>query len=320
MYSWNWNSMDLGPKRDLVGDLAQAVRNTSNLKFGLYHSLYEWFNPLYLADKESKFQTQSFVQAKTMPELYELVNTYKPSVVWSDGDWEPNDTYWNATNFLAWLYNDSPVKDEVVVNDRWGSGILCRHGDFYTCSDRFNPGVLQPHKWENCLTIDKKSWGFRRNAALTDYLTAADLVRQLVETVSCGGNLLLNVGPTRDGRISPIYEERLRQIGKWLDINGEAIYLTRPWTHQNDTRTPNIWYTASKDQSKVYAVVLFWPQYDVVDLAVPVAGSKTKVSFLGFNGKVDWADLTPGIQVSFPPKSEVSNEWGWVIRMEHLAQ
>ena len=65
--------MDVGPKRDLVGDLANAIRNSTSLKFGLYHSLYEWFHPLYLADKANKFQTQSFVEAKTMPELYEIV-------------------------------------------------------------------------------------------------------------------------------------------------------------------------------------------------------------------------------------------------------
>jgi alpha-L-fucosidase len=65
--------MDVGPKRDLVGDLANAIRNSTSLKFGLYHSLYEWFHPLYLADKTNKFQTQSFVEAKTMPELYEIV-------------------------------------------------------------------------------------------------------------------------------------------------------------------------------------------------------------------------------------------------------
>ena len=128
-----------------------------------------------------------------------------------------------------------------MVNDRWGSGVLCKHGDFYTCADRFNPGTLQPHKWENCLTIDKQSWGFRRNAALSDYLTTYDLVKELAETVSCGGNVLVNVGPTRDGRISPIFEERLAEIGQWLDVNGQAIYSSRPWTFQNDTLTSDIW-------------------------------------------------------------------------------
>nr|KAG5697078.1 hypothetical protein BaRGS_001994 [Batillaria attramentaria] len=135
-YSFNWNSMDVGPNRDIVGELASALRSKTNLHFGLYHSLFEWFNPLFLQDKANNFSTQDFVNSKTLPELYELVNTYKPDVVWSDGDWDAKDTYWKSRDFLAWLYNSSPVKDTVVTNDRWGNGVMCHHGGFLTCSDR----------------------------------------------------------------------------------------------------------------------------------------------------------------------------------------
>ncbi|KAK2106170.1 Tissue alpha-L-fucosidase [Saguinus oedipus] len=114
--SWNWNSKDVGPHRDLVGELGTALRKR-NMHYGLYHSLLEWFHPLYLLDKKNGFKTQHFVSAKTMPELYDLVNSlgahrgrYKPDLIWSDGDWEAPDAYWNSTNFLSWLYNDSPVK------------------------------------------------------------------------------------------------------------------------------------------------------------------------------------------------------------------
>lgn len=58
---------------------------------------------------------------------------------------------------------------------------------------------------------------------------------------SCGGNMLMNVGPTKDGKIVPIFEERLRQLGDWLRVNGEGIYGTVPWTFQNDTMVKNIW-------------------------------------------------------------------------------
>lgn len=69
------------------------------------------------------------------------VNNYKPDVIWSDGEWEAPDTYWDSLNFLAWLYNDSPVKDTIVVNDRWGGDTLCKHGGYLTCADRYQPGI-----------------------------------------------------------------------------------------------------------------------------------------------------------------------------------
>lgn len=73
---------------------------------------------------------------------------YKPEVIWSDGEWEASYQYWKSTEFLAWLFNDSPVKNTVVVNDRWGSGdIICHHGSFYTCVDKYNPGSFLIFKY-----------------------------------------------------------------------------------------------------------------------------------------------------------------------------
>ncbi|XP_078042940.1 alpha-L-fucosidase isoform X2 [Augochlora pura] len=287
-YSFSWNSMDVGPQRDLIGELSMALRSSTNLKFGLYHSLYEWYNPLYLHDKENNFRTDIFVKQKIIPELQELIENYKPEVLWSDGDWEASDTYWTSKEFLCWLYNESPVKDTVVVNDRWGANIPCHHGDFYTCTDRYNPGVLQPHKWENCMTIDKKSWGFRRNARLAEYLTLSELVKELVVTVSCGGNVLMNVGPTKDGTISPIFEERLRGMGDWLAINGEAIYNTKPWSTQNDTLTNYVWYTQSKDEEYIYALMLDWPKNGLLYLGSLTTSVNTQIFLLGSDEPLKW--------------------------------
>ncbi|XP_076075542.1 alpha-L-fucosidase-like [Mytilus galloprovincialis] len=322
-YSWNWNSMDVGPKRDLVGELATAIKSKTDLHLGLYHSLLEWFNPLYMADKASGFKTQDFVKSKTMPELYELVNTYKPDVIWSDGDWETTDVYWNATEFLAWLYNDSPVKDTVCVNDRWGKNIRCKHGGFLNCNDKYNPGKLQKKKWENAMTIDRYSWGYRRNARLSDYLTLHDLLSEIVSTVSCGGNILINIGPTHDGMIVPIFQERLRQLGDWLNVNGESIYGSKPWTHQNDTITKNIWYTSQKssDSLDVYAILLSWPEGKVLTLGAPLPSTTTVVSMLGYSTKLNWKPGTKGgIDISVPviPSNQLPCTDAWVLKIEGL--
>ncbi|KAM6180869.1 plasma alpha-L-fucosidase [Erethizon dorsatum] len=321
-YSWNWNAVDEGPKRDIVKELEVAIRSRTNLHFGLYYSLFEWFHPLFLEDKSSSFHKQKFPAAKMLPELYELVNKYQPEVLWSDGDGGAPDSYWNSTGFLAWLYNESPVQDTVVTNDRWGDGCICKHGGYYTCTDRYHPGHLLLHKWENCMTIDKFSWGYRRDAGITDYLTIEELVKQLVETVAFGGNLLMNIGPTRDGTISAIFEERLRQMGTWLKVNGEAIYETHTWRFQNDTFTPNVWYTSKPKEKLVYAIFLKWPISGQLVLAQPNAlPGETEVKLLGRGQPLSWISLKPnGMMVQLPQLSihQMPSRWGWALKLTNM--
>jgi len=293
-YSYSWNSVDVGPHRDIISELSTAIRNQTLLKFGLYHSLYEWFNPMYLNDKQKAFNDNLFVVNKVYPQMLELINTFKPEVLWSDGDWEASYEYWNATKFLAWLYNDSPVRDTVVTNDRWGKGTLCKHGDFITCSDRYNPGTLQKKKYENAFTIDKKSWGYRADARFEDFLTPEELIKEIVVTVSTGGNVLVNVGPTENGLIQPIFVERLLQMGSWFKINGEAIYESHPWIYQNDTKTPDVWYTsksAGVARTNVYAIVLTYP-YNSAGINLYSLGGRfdnnTKVRMLGYPNDLKW--------------------------------
>jgi alpha-L-fucosidase len=104
--SWNWNAKDIGPKRDLVGAVGESVRK-QGLKFGLYHSLFEWFNPLYLKDRDNEYQTQEFVNGKTLPELYDIVNTYKPEVSMAQCDscqiWLFIVTVFNPSSILGGL-------------------------------------------------------------------------------------------------------------------------------------------------------------------------------------------------------------------------
>ncbi|XP_014769556.1 alpha-L-fucosidase isoform X1 [Octopus bimaculoides] len=315
--SWNWNSMAVGPHRDLVGELAVAIKETS-IHFGLYHSLLEWFHPLYLQDKASNFTTHEFAKTKAIPELYEIVKQYKPEVIWSDGDWECDDTYWNSTQFLAWLYNESPVKDTVCVNDRWGKNVRCKHGGFLNCNDRYNPGVLVKKKWENAMTIDRYSWGYRRNLRLQDLLTVDKLIAELAETVSCGGNLLVNVGPTHDGRISPIFEERLLQFGQWLKLNGEAIYSSKPWLHQNDTITPRVWYTSNKasNGTAVYAIVLDRPKGNLIHLGSVDYLPSISVSLLGYSGNIVIKETTFGILLMIPniQINQMPSKRAWVFK------
>ncbi|XP_053431088.1 tissue alpha-L-fucosidase [Nycticebus coucang] len=312
--SWNWNSKDVGPHRDLVGELGAALRKR-NIRYGLYHSLLEWFHPLYLLDKTNGFKTQHFVHTKTMPELYDLVNSYRPDLIWSDGEWECPDTYWNSTYFLSWLYNDSPVKDEVVVNDRWGQNSSCHHGGFYNCQDKYTPHSLPSHKWEMCTSIDKLSWGYRRNMVMSEVLKEPQIIAELVQTVSLGGNYLLNIGPTKDGLIVPIFQERLLAVGKWLSINGEAIYASKPWRVQSENMT-SVWYTSKG--SHVYAIFLHWPENGILNLAFPITTSTTTIMMLGIQEDLKWStDPAKGLLINLPqlPPSALPVQFAWTVKL-----
>ncbi|XP_015341011.1 tissue alpha-L-fucosidase [Marmota marmota marmota] len=295
--SWNWNSKDVGPHRDLVGELGAAVRSR-NLRYGLYHSLLEWFHPLYQLDKKNGFKTQNFVNVKTTPELYHLVNSYKPDIIWSDGEWESPDTYWNATGFLSWLYNDSPIKAKVVVNDRWGRNTSCHHGGFYNCQDKFRPQSLLDHKWEMCTSIDKNSWGYRRDMIMADILSESEIIWELVQTVSLGGNYLLNIAPTKDGLIDPIFQERLLSVGRWMNVNGEAIYSSKPWRVQFE-KNASVWYTSQ--ELAVYAIFLRWPENGILNIISPITTPNTKISMLGIQGDLKWVERQDeGLLISLP--------------------
>ncbi len=217
-----WNSMEVGAKRDLVGELSTAVKKT-DVKMGLYYSLYEWYHPWWKNDKKR------FVDEHFLPQVKDLVTKYNPDILWADGEWDITDEEWKSKEFLAWLFNESVAKDNIVINDRWGKGIRKHHGGYYTTEyETEAPEFKRP--WEECRGMGF-SFGYNQNEDAADYNSPKALVLTLVNIVSTGGNLLLDIGPDARGNIPVIMQERLLQIGSWLDTNGEAIYGTRLWNN-----------------------------------------------------------------------------------------
>ncbi|HEX3006209.1 MAG TPA: alpha-L-fucosidase, partial [Bacteroidales bacterium] len=237
--SWNWNSVDIGPHRDLAGDLTKAVK-AKGLHMGFYYSLYEWYNPLYKSDVDKYVDTHMF------PQMKDLVTRYEPDVFWTDGEWDLPSDKWKSTQFLSWLYNESPVKNTVVVNDRWGKETRSKHGGIYTTEYDLvhdSKGIKEAsHPWEECRGIGT-SFGYNRVEDLDNYMTSKALVDLLVEKVAAGGNLLLDIGPTADGRIPVIMQQRLLDIGDWLKVNGEAIYGTQPWKDRPEKSLKDVYFT-----------------------------------------------------------------------------
>lgn len=213
-----WNSVDIGPHQDLVGELAAAVRK-QHLRFGLYYSLYEWFNPIYLTNREE------YVTRHLIPQFKDLVERYRPAVLYTDGEWDMPSEQWKSPELVAWLFNESPCRDYVVINDRWGKETRHRHGGFYTTE--YGAGMKDDsHPWEESDGMGY-SYGYNRAEDLQDYKSPQQLVLMLCDLVSRGGNFFLDIGPRADGTIPVIMQERLLQMGDWLKVNGEAIYGTR---------------------------------------------------------------------------------------------
>lgn len=288
-----WNSVDVGPHRDICAELKAACDKTADVRFGVYHSVYEWWNPIYLRNPEE------YALKHLHPMLKELIENYQPHTLFTDGEWDKPSEVWHSTEFLTWLYNESSVREFIVPNDRWGKETRGKYGgNFTTEYGEVHPGIkLDPNcgrPFEECRGIGK-SFGFNRIENSGDYLDTKALLVMLCDLVSKGGNMLLNVGPAADGTIPVVMQERLLGMGKWLKVNGEAIYGSRVYTREE---SEGVYYT-QKDGS-IYAIVEKYPYGNIILDKIPYSEGM-KVSLLGCDARVTAynADGKLGVDVPF---------------------
>lgn len=216
-----WNSVVSGPKRNIVEELTNSVRD-KGLRMGFYYSLPEWTNPLHIWMEDPDDSISDYVNDYMVPQFKELVERYKPDLLFSDGDWNNTAEQLRSQYLISWYYNT--VGKDAIVNNRWGNGT--KHG-FLT--PEYSAGIANTEiPWAECRGLGR-SFGLNRNEDLDNYMTDKELIQHFVELVANGGGLTLNVGPYADGTIPLIQQERLRALGKWLEINGEAIYGTIPY-------------------------------------------------------------------------------------------
>ncbi len=337
-WGFPWNAMEVGPKRDLLGDLFKAVRKTT-VHAGMYYSLYEWFNPLWKSDPKK------YAMEHMWPQVKELITTYQPDVFWTDGDWDASEDTWKSKELLAWMYNESPVKDKVVTYDRWGSGVRFKHGAVYT--PEYQPDLdFENHAWEESRGMGY-SYGYNREEDAWDYNSTQSLVYHLLDKVSRGGNFLLDIGPDEHGKIPPIMQERLLQIGEWLKINGEAIYGTTRWKQvsqwtegKRDYRakqgedimmkltvnpepgyaTKEVFYTYNANTNSLYAIFPKYPSNRKLVLKNMVSAAPFEdVTFLSTNEKLTCSKEGDNMVVSLPEydPNKITSPYAYVIRIKN---
>jgi len=294
-----------GLERDAIGELASAVR-ARGMRYGLYYSGgLDWtFGGLPIDSIPAMFrailQTEDYARYVDA-HWRELIERYQPDILWNDiGYPQPA----NFNRLFADYYNAHP---EGLVNNRFdaiGAHQGRVHHDFFT-PEYDTSKEIKEKKWEACRGIGN-SFGFNRNETEEDYASARDLIHSLADIVSKNGNLLLNMGPTASGEIPWSQAQRLLEIGRWLRVNGEAIYATRPW-HTAEGVTAEgrpVRFTAGDDA--LYAIVFDPGDDTAVTLPGIEASANTAVVQLGRTEEARVLRTTEGLRVTLPPGPETA--------------
>jgi alpha-L-fucosidase len=294
--------------RDITGELTAAVRK-QNMRMGLYYSSgLDWtFNTQTITDFPALFKAipqQKEYAAYIDSHWHELIEKYKPSVLWADIG---SPVAYNPVPMLADYYNAVP---DGVVNDRHkftvtatGFGTTIPH-DITTPEYQVLDTITQK-KWETCRGIGL-SFGYNQTEDINEFLSVNDLIDGFVDIVSKNGNLLLNVGPKADGSIPEGQLLRLRGLGDWLKINGEAIYSSRPFTISSAKTASGGRVRFTKKGTALYLFLLDEPEGDNVTIKDFKIEKGKKIILLDGKIPVTYTPDGAGVQIKLPAKRNPS--------------
>ena len=328
-----WPSQHLNPRRpdyhatrDIVGELQRSV-TACGLKMGYYYSsALDWtFTPQpiqSITDLMISGPTDRVYRDYVEHHWKELIDRYEASLLWSDIGYPPN---YNLAELFAYFYNR---RADGVINDRWfqtpiglrnplGKFVLKQaakwmekqgntnmpkvpHSDYLT-TEYFGHDHATTFKWEACRGIGN-SFGYNQFETIDDYQTASELIRLLVDIVSKNGNLLLNVGPRADGSLPETQVATLEGMGRWLAVNGEAIYGTRPWTRFKDHGESGAEIRYTVKGSTLYATVIALPTDRVAALPDVPIKPDSQVQLLGCDQPIEWTNTAGCLIAHLPPQ------------------
>ncbi len=341
-FLWNsklhkWNAVNMGPKRDVVGDWQKAAQKYG-LRFGVSEHLgasFTWFQSAHRADKKGPkagvpydgadpqywdlyhfpadpgdkgwYSNNPKWQRQWYSEIQELVDNYHPDLLYSDGGVPfANEA---GLSMIAHLYNSSAAghggKAEVIYNCKQKS-----EGRWVEDLERGIMPKIEPYPWQTDTSIG--DWFYNRN---WKFRPVSWVIHMLVDNVSKNGNLLLNVVQRPDGSLDAEVEQMLRELADWSAVHGEAIFGTRPWLvygegavktkgghFKEDFKYSSQDIRFTTKGKNLYAIALGWPgdgQLLVKSLAAP-AGVVSGVSLLGYRGQVAWKQTAQGLLVTLP--------------------
>lgn len=338
-----WNSVDMGPKRDITAELEKAIRKRG-LKYvvSLHHSwLWGWFptwnettdcadpvNASLYGEKvpETAWRMQDakgYYKVHPMPskrfehvwleKVKEVIDGYSPDLLWFDNRIQilSEDI---RKEMMAYAYNEAEKKEQEFV-------LTFKRPDFPLGTgtvdlERNRMPKIYPEPWLTDNSISKQKWIWHKD--LKCYPTN-NLVDDLVDIVSKNGNLLLNVAPHPNGTIPEEQKQRLKELGQWLKLNGEAIYESRPWLiygeGPTETKTghladmqfdgfgdEDIRFTTRKGQ--LYAIALGWSESGMLSIkslgASNYNGTIKSIELIGHKDQITWKQTIESLQITLP--------------------
>jgi len=297
-------------RRDVLQELTKACKR-HDVRMCFYHSIMDWHHPDYLprrswekADRPEGNADFNRYIPYMKNQLREIIANYDPGVLWFDGEWEDTWTHEMGIDLYDYVRG---LKSDIIINNRVDKGRrgmqgLTRagdyRGDFGTPEQEIPDQGLPGLDWESCMTMNAH-WGWNKNDQ--KWKSSEDLIRKLIDIASKGGNFLLNIGPKADGTFPTESIERLEQIGKWMDVNGESIYAT---TASPFAKLP--WGRCTKkiksDGAILYLHVFDWPS----DGELLVPGLKTKVKnafFLAGDQNIKISSNEDGVVLGVPAQA-----------------
>jgi len=288
----HYNSMETAAHRDFVAAYTAACRK-AGLSVGLYYSPMDWRFPGYF-DPKGLPENAALMKQQAYGQVEELMKNYgKIDILWYDGGWLSHK---GSDADAAWFWE--PLKlntivrkyqPDIVINPR--SGMF---GDFQVNEGSAEvKGPIIDIPWEKCLNLNGASWGFNTAQHL---MSRKSIIQMLVNVVDRGGNMLLNVGPDRDGVIPPTHVARLKEVGEWLNKNGESIYGTRAGPFQpvdslyGGTHKGNMIYIHLINSSKI-----------TQQLQLPAIGQKIESCTMLNGKKIKFKQDDSGILLTIDP-------------------